>query len=215
MMTKENEIVRLIQRHKALEPFDYKLAVDWAIELIREGKETDNILMLASFSKPIEKCEISPYVTAVLNEFGLEELECDSIIIAQSHFLLTKILRNEAIRENLTSLSQVCINNDYDERIMDFYLIYHGWRELEDIGANYYYNGANLNNIESILKLEAEIWIDKYIYGKENTELQQEIKREKDKALTTKLYKSNGGKSEKTKSNTNNQNRSWWKRLWS
>lgn len=178
-MTEKNEIVRLIQGHKALEPFDYKLAVDWAIELIREGKETDNVLMLASFFEPIEKCEISPYVTAVLNEFGLEELECDSVIIAQSHFLLTKILRNEAIRENLTSLSQVCINNDYDERIMGFYLIYHGWRELEDIGENYYYDGANLNNIESILKLEAKIWIDKYIYRKENTELHQELEKEK------------------------------------
>ncbi|NQY07006.1 MAG: hypothetical protein HRT68_12680 [Flavobacteriaceae bacterium] len=62
---------------------------------------------------------------------------------------------------------------------MKFYLLYHGWWELEDIGANYYYDGADMNNIESILKLEAKIWIDKYIYGKENTDLQEKLKREK------------------------------------
>ncbi|XLS27660.1 hypothetical protein ACJD0Z_10675 [Flavobacteriaceae bacterium M23B6Z8] len=214
-MKDKQEIQRLVQSHKALEPFDYKIAVDWAIELIREGKETDNVLMLASFSEPIERHEISPYISAVLNDFGLEELEFDDALIAQTHFLLTKILRNEAIRENLQSLSQVCINNDYDKRIMDFYLLYHGWWELEDIGANYYYDGADLNNIESILKLEAKIWIDKYIHGKENLGLQQELKRERNKTLPTTLYKSNGRESAKTNDSNNNKSRSWWKRLWS
>ncbi|NHN27730.1 hypothetical protein FIA58_018770 [Flavobacterium jejuense] len=68
---------------------------------------------------------------------------------------------------------------------MDFYLLYHGWWELENIGANYYYEGANLNNIESVLKLEAKIWIDKYIYGKVNLELQEKLKRKKHKILPT------------------------------
>lgn len=190
-MIEKNEIVRLIQSHKALEPFDYKMAVDWAIELVQEGKETDNILMLASFSEPIEKYEIRPYITAVLNDFGLEELKCDDALIAQTHFLLIKILRNETIRENLQSLSQVCINNNYDNRIMDFYLLYHGWWELEDIGANYYYEGADLNNIESILKLEAKIWIDKYVHGKENVELLQELKRKKIKHYLQHYVKNN------------------------
>ena len=178
-MSDNQEIQRLIQSHKALEPFDYKIAVDWAFELIRKGKKTDNILMLTSFSEPIDKFEISPYVSAVLNDFELEELVCDDTLIAQTHYLLIKILKNEAIRENLKSLSKVCLNNDYDKRIMKFYLLYHGWWELEDIGANYYYDGADMNNIESILKLEAKIWIDKYIYGKENTDLQEKLKREK------------------------------------
>lgn len=214
-MNDKQEIQKLVQSHKTLEPFDYKIAVDWAIGLIQEGKETDNVLMLASFSEPIERYEISPYISAVLNDFGLKELECDDVLIAQTHFLLIKILRNEATRENLHSLSQVCINSDYDKRIMDFYLLYHGWRELEDIGANYYYCHADLNNIETILKLEAILWIDKYIHGKENPILQQELKREKNKTLPTILYKNNGRESAKTNDSTNYKSMSWWKRLWS
>lgn len=207
-MTEKQEILRLIQSHKALELFDYKLAVDWAIDLIGEGNETDNVLMLASFSEPIDKYEISPYVTAVLNDLELEELECDDALIAQTHFFLSKILKNEAIRENLHSLSQVCINNDCDKRIMVFYLLYHGWRELEEIGANYYYEGANLNNIERVLKNEARIWIDKYVFGKENFEIQREL--EKIKTLPTTVYKSKDAESLEL-----NKTRSWWKKLWS
>lgn len=210
-MINESELVRFIQSHKALEPFNYKIAIDWAIELIREGKETDNILILASFSIPIEKHEISTYVTAVLNELGLEELEGDEALIAQTHFLLIRILKDESIRENLQFLSQICINNDYDKRVINFYLLYHGWLELEDIGVNYYYRGVNLGNIEAVLKLEARIWIDKHIYGKKNLELQQTLK---DKTSSTKSYKNNFGKSEKIKGNTKNKSRSWWKKLW-
>jgi hypothetical protein len=168
-MNKKQEILKLIQSHKALEPFDYRLVVDWAIDIIREGKETENVLILASFSNPIEKYEISPYVTAVLNELGLEELQCDDALIAQAHFLLYKILRNEAIRENLKSLSQLCINNNFEKRIMDFYLLNHGWRELEEIGVNYYFDGADLDNIEEVLKKAAKKWIDKYVYEKEDS----------------------------------------------
>jgi len=174
-MSGKNKMAELVQSHKALEPFDYSVAVDWAIELIREGKETENVLMLASFSKPYDKYEISPYITAVLAEFGLEELEVDSVI-ARAHFLLLKILKDEDVRENLKKLSQVCIDHNYDHRIMRFYLLYFAWWDLDDIGVNFYYEEVDLRNIESVLKLEAKIWIDKYVYGKENLELQEALK---------------------------------------
>jgi len=212
-MNKKQEILRFIQSHKALEPFDYKIVVDWAIDLIREGKETDNILMLAAFSGPIEKWEISPYVTAVLNDLGLEELECDDAIIAQTHFLLLKILKDVDLRKNLITLSQVCINNDFDQRIMNFYLLCHAWDELEEIGANYYFKGADLDNIEEVLKNEARKWIEKYINGKEEVETIQN--EEKEKTLPTTMYKSNSWVSSKFKEKSNNKNSSWWKRLWS
>src|SRR5690606_36003628 len=114
---------------------------------------------------------------------------------------------------NLQSLYQVFINNNYDNRIFNFYLLYHGWRELEDIGANYYYDGADLNNIETILKLEARIWIDKYIYHKDNLKVQNELKR--NKTLPSTLCKSNGGEDTKMKDYSNNKSRTWWKVLWS
>ncbi|MCF8298412.1 MAG: hypothetical protein K9J13_12770 [Saprospiraceae bacterium] len=165
-MTRRQDISKLIQSHKAIENFDYDLAVDWAINLIEQGKETENILMLASFSKPIDRFEIKPYVSAVLNDFKLEELEGNEAIIAITHYHLTEILSNNSIRKNLQSLFQLYIDNDHKPELMNFYLLYYAWNELEEYGVNYYYEGANLDNIEEVLKNEAKNWMEKYINGK-------------------------------------------------
>lgn len=184
-MTDEQHIIRLIQSHKELEHFDYSKAVDWAIDLIRQGKETENVLMLASFSEPIDRFEIRPYVTNVLNDFGLEELDYKSAVIAETHYHLNEILNDRQIRKNLQSLYQLCVDNDYESGLMNFYLIYHGWDELEEIGVNYYFEGADLDSIEEVLKKEARKWIDKYVHGIENESIEQQRTEEKEKTLPT------------------------------
>ena len=58
----------LLQWHKAIEHFDYNPAVDWAIELIRNGVTSENVLIVASFSKPVDREEIRPYIAGALKE---------------------------------------------------------------------------------------------------------------------------------------------------
>lgn len=191
-MNDDQILLRLIQSHKQIEIFDYSKAVDWAIDLIREGKETENILMLASFSEPVDRFEIRPYVTNVLNDLGLDELDCKSAFFAETHYRLNEILNDREIRKNLRSLYQLCVDNDYESELMNFYLIYHGWDELEEIGVNYYFEEADLNNIDEILKTEARKWIGKYVEGKEFEEVRQTPSREKASALTTEFSKTAG-----------------------
>ncbi|BDD01391.1 hypothetical protein [Persicobacter psychrovividus] len=207
-MTNEQHILRLIQSHKELEHFDYSKAVDWAIDLIRQGKDTDNVLMLASFSEPIDRFEIRPYVTNVLNELGLEELDYKSAVIAETHYHLNAILNDREIRTNLQSLYQLCVDNDYESGLMNFYLIYHGWDELEEIGVNYYFEGADLDNIEEVLKKEARKWIDKYVHGIEVESDEQERTEEKEKTLPTTTAISKRADSAKRNDKT-------FKKLWS
>lgn len=207
-MTDEQHILRLIQSHKELEHFDYSKAVDWAIDLIRQGKETDNVLMLASFSEPIDRFEIRPFVTNVLNDFGLEELDYKSAVIAETHYHLNEILNDRQIRKNLQSLYQLCVDNDYESGLMNFYLIYHGWDELEEIGVNNYFDGADLDNIEEVLKKEARKWIDKYVHGIEDESIEQKRTEEKEKTLPTTTAISKRADSAKRKDNT-------FKKLWS
>ena len=206
-MKDEKHILRLIQSHKELEHFDYSKAVDWAIDLIRQGKETDNVLMLASFSEPIDRFEISPYVSNVLNDFGLEELDHKSAVIAKTHYHLNEILNDREIRKNLQSLYQLCVDNDYESGLLNFYLIYHGWDELEEIGANYYFEGADLDNIEEVLKNEARKWIDKYVYGKEDEEISQKPTTEEEGTLPTTSAISK--RADSAKSNDNPFNKLW------
>jgi len=159
-ITKYTELLRW---HKAVKLFDYNLAVDWAIEMIRNGIETENILIVASFSKPVDRDEIKPYISAALNDLKLEEIVEQYSVISHAHYFIQQILDNYKVRSNLTALYNLHLDNNFPESTTAFYLLYHGWSDLESVGYNYYYVGATLENIESILKDEARLFVSKYI----------------------------------------------------
>jgi len=46
-------------------------------------------------------------------------------------------------------------------------MLCHAWSCLEEIGYSHYYEGATIENIQSILRQQAQLWIDKYVHGKE------------------------------------------------
>lgn len=175
----DEKYIEIFQWHNGIEYFDYIPAIDWAIELIRKGIETENVLIVASFSKPVDRDEIKPFITGALKEINLTEKYGEYFIIANAHYYLEQILNDSEIRKNLSKLYEICLNADMDSRLMPFYLLYHGWGELEEIGANYYFEGADLDNIEGVIKEQAQIWIDKYVHGKEieeNLESELEVK---------------------------------------
>ena len=173
MINKKN-ISSLIRFHNGIEQFNYDLTVDWAIDLLKSGIETDNILMLASFSKPVNSEEVKPYLSAVLSDFKIEEKEGDEAIFALINYYTSNIISDNSIRSNLNSLYELfleknsSLNND-QYGLMPFYLLYHSWGSLEEIGENFYYKGVDMDNIEERSQLEAKKWIDKYINGIENS----------------------------------------------
>lgn len=186
-MIDHEKYTEILQWHNGIEFFDYNPAIDWAIELIRKGIETENVLIVASFSKPVDREEIKPYITGALKELNLTEKYGEYSLIANSHYYLEQILNDCEIRKNLSKLYQICLNSDMDSRLMPFYLLYHGWDELEEIGVNYYFEGADLANIEEVIKEQAQIWIEKYVHGKEIEEnVKSEYEEKSDEKPNTK-----------------------------
>lgn len=161
-MNSSLNISKLIQCHKGISNFNYDITVDWALELLNSGVETENVFMLASFSKPVDSREIKPYVSAVLNELKLSEKEGNEAIISKINYHLAEIIQDKSIRNNLKFLYEICLDNNYGFGLMKFYLLYHGWDELDEMGVNFYYDGADKSNIEKIIKEEAKNWLDKY-----------------------------------------------------
>jgi len=162
-MIKVKRYIELLQWHKGVEYFDYDLTVDWAIEMIRQGLETENVLIIASFSKPVDKYEIKPYVSAVLKDLKLNEKIGEFSIISNAYYYIHQILDNYYVRKNLGILCRIHLHHDLPTYTQPFYLLYHAWNDLESNGSNYYYQGANLENIDSILKKEANLFVEKFI----------------------------------------------------
>lgn len=63
-MTHVQNLSFLMQCHLETVDFNYDVAVDWAIDLMMQGIETENVLILSSFSKPVNAFEIRSYVRA-------------------------------------------------------------------------------------------------------------------------------------------------------
>ena len=136
------------------------LIEDWTMELINLGYESDAVFMLASFSKPISYYEIESYLKVVFRELNLIENDKLSAKKSLISYHLNEIVNLKRIRYNLTQFIDLYYDSDTDFEITDFYLLFHGWDELEELGENYYYEGADLDNIEGIIIEKAKIWLE-------------------------------------------------------
>jgi len=158
-----NKYTELLQWHIGVDLFDYDPVIEWSIHMLQKGIETENMLILASFSKPVDREEIKPYVSGVLKDLKLEEKIGEYSIVSNCYYHVQQIIDEYAKRKNLSSLYNIHLENNYPEYTNPFYLLYHGWSDLETEGFNYYYDGATLDNIENVVKLESQKFIYKYI----------------------------------------------------
>lgn len=165
-MSNRQDISKLIQCHSAIDHFNYDLVVDWAIDLISDGVEFENVFILASFSKPVDSYEFKPYLKAAFIELELDEKSGEEAVLGYAHFYLSEILNDHSIRNNLYKLSELCIQTDYGFSLEPFYYLHFGWEDLDYDGSSYHYSGVDYDNIEDEVKVQAQIWIDKYIYKK-------------------------------------------------
>ena len=100
------------------------------------------------------------------------------------HYYLDQILNDYEIRKKLTKIYNICLDADMDSRLIPFYLLYHAWGDLEYNGENYYFEGADLSNIEGVLKEQAQIWIDKYVHG---IEVEEKVEEPKEEVVVNKI----------------------------
>lgn len=163
ILHKKSNLTRLAQSHKGFEPFNYDFSIDWAIELIEKGIVTDNIEILASFSKPTDSWEIKPYVHNVLKEFDIEEFEGDLAIQNMSYYYILCLINQKGdLLSHLIKLSDFCIKSDYEKSIYPFYLLKFSWEDLKDLGTSYHYEGVTDNNFNDTVIKEAKIWMENF-----------------------------------------------------
>lgn len=163
ILYEKSNLTRLIQSHKGYTPFDYNICIDWAIELMENNLVTDNISIIAGFSKPVNSWEIKDYVSRVLKEFNLEEFNNEKAFRSISFYYVWNILNDVGnIISHLEKLCSLCINNDYEDNIFPFYLLKYSWEDLRDLGFSCHYEGVTLENFNDVVKNEAEIWMKNF-----------------------------------------------------
>lgn len=159
-MSTKQPVTELIQWHKAIEYFDYDIVVDWALRLLERGVETENILILSSFSKPVDAYEIAPYVSACLFDLELDEKTGEGWMHFSASWHLREIIMGNNIKYHLSELSNLSRIPD-KHRLTIFQDFHYAWTDLEDGDMQWYFGeDTNLENIESKVKEEASNWLN-------------------------------------------------------
>jgi hypothetical protein len=134
--------------------------VDWAVEMIELGHNTEHLLMLAGLTKPVNYFETKTYLEAAIGELGLKLKAEDDGIISYSSYYITQIANGVNIRENLKTVSNYVINADYHTSVYDFFSLHWAWDDLEwNDEQQSYWPGATSDNIEHMVIDQAKQWL--------------------------------------------------------
>ncbi|UAB83974.1 hypothetical protein INR75_17650 [Zunongwangia sp. SCSIO 43204] len=178
-----------IKFHKIVSPFNHDITVDWAIELLKNGFETDNIYMLASFSKPVDSEEIKNYVSAVLNDLGIPEAieeEKDDPVKHIQHFMEQIIAKND-IYAQLKQLYELFLSYNEDYGLDPFSLVYYSWENFLTENETFYAEASSLKNLENWAVEESHKWMSIYVY--KDYWQQQKTFKNLFKKIWTRLFK--------------------------
>ncbi|PDS25229.1 hypothetical protein [Flavobacterium branchiophilum] len=159
---KFSDLTYKIVAYSEIENFNSDDCIDWAYEMLVLEHSSENLLILAGISKPTHYFEVKEYLKKALNELNIKTLEKEEAILSYSTYYIKKIAESENIEQNLKLIHTFCQNNDDNENIFDFSLLYWAWDDFK-FGEEFthYWENANRHNINQIIIETAKKWLTK------------------------------------------------------
>ena len=145
-----------VRCHATWAHFDYQLAVDWAIDLIRSGTESENLLILASLVPRVDSYEASKYTSAALRDLGLAEYNFDDGVRVRIQLHLEGIIRDVEIKKHVYDLKDLARDLNLREDIKPFFYLHYAWEDAEDNGL------TEAGRFVDEAKQEARAWMEKH-----------------------------------------------------
>ena len=126
--------------------------VDWAIDMLMEGYDTEHLIILAGESEPFNQFQMHELADKVIAELKLDYSDKDQTIKNYACFLIDKSLNGELEKVKvLDILKDICIERDYINYLYDFYMLYFAYDDLTYSEAQWYWDGATRENIDKII----------------------------------------------------------------
>lgn len=141
---------------KALQETAGQQCVDWAITMLEQGYESDHLLRLAGMVPPYNHFEISYLRDRALEELNVEDVAIDVALTRFASQIVTEALNGgRTMLSAMEIIKDLCIGNDYQSNLMDFYLLYFAYTDLQQFDVQWYWPNATHNNIEEIVRERA------------------------------------------------------------
>jgi hypothetical protein len=136
---------------------------DWALEMMEAGFETEHLILLAGLSPQTNPFQLDDMINKALKELSLDSMSNDEIVYGYAYYLIDQALNSKmSTKVVLGILRDLCRDRDYDNELYNFYSLSYAQQELEQAGEQYYWEGANSDNVDTIIVSEFKEWKSKY-----------------------------------------------------
>ncbi|WP_395750229.1 hypothetical protein [Prosthecobacter sp.] len=137
--------------------------VEWAMEALTEGYDTPSLRILAGLASPLVIFEVRDYAKRALRELGISIPNGPAAISAYARDLVSDILVQPPLMQSrLRELCDLCIAEDYQNDIYDFYLLRWAYDDLKNETVQWYWDGADRSNIDQIILQKCSSWLEEY-----------------------------------------------------
>lgn len=137
--------------------------IQWAVDMMMAGFDTEHLVELAGIDKPYNQFELAELTDKVFDELGLDFKDEDKVVIGYATFVVKQVvLGKRDLLKSLKQLSKLCIDTDYNQIIYDFYLLYYAKEDLRYSEMQWYWDGADRENIDQICLDRFRKWIEDY-----------------------------------------------------
>jgi hypothetical protein len=146
-----------------------KTWVNWAVDMLIAGFDTEHLTILAGENEPFNQFQMQELVDKVLAELQLDYSVKDQTIKNYACYLIDKSLDGELDNfKVLGILKDICIELEYEKYLYDFYSLYFAKDDLSYSENQWYWDGATRKNIEKIITDYFTAW-KTYCLTKEKT----------------------------------------------
>ena len=126
--------------------------VVWAIDMLEAGFDSEHLRMLAGAEKPYSYFALNPLYEKVINELGIKVPDSTKITENYINYMVDKVIvGNENPIKAVTILKDLCVSNNYQKELMDFYLLYFAKIDLQNDTVQWYWPDADRSNIDTII----------------------------------------------------------------
>ena len=151
-----------ILAYKALNWGFGELWIDWAIEMVENGHESEHLLILAGIGKVDDQFYLRDLTTRVLRELSLDYSSIQVVLYDYVVYLACEMMAGKRDCYGILETLKEIYLYHYHEPFKDFYLLSLAQNELAYSTDQHYWPGATVDNIDAVVAAHFEEWIQKH-----------------------------------------------------
>lgn len=137
-----------------------KTWTDWATAMLRQGFDTENLVILAGESPPYNQFELQRLTNKVLDELGLKYSDKDQVLKNYAIHLIDEVFKNNLDAYSvLKILKDICIETNHDY-YYKFYELFWAKDDLIDGEVQFYIDDVDRSNIDTFIMDFFKMWKD-------------------------------------------------------